>query len=221
MQTTLKREIDAGRDGAPFRAAGAHGPAPRDRGRHPLPPRRRHRPRQRHPGALGPRQPTPGSARSSRNAAGVSIGTVEHLMAALAGTGITHARSTSTGRRCRSWTAARCASSARSSRRPRARCRAARARSACWSRSATCRATWSAELAPAETLSIDFEIDFADAAIGQQARRLDDGERRLRARARRLPHLLPPRRGRGDAARPAWRSAARSTTPSWSRATGC
>ena len=43
-------------------------------------------------------------------------------------------------------------------------------------------------------LSIDFEIDFPDAAIGRQAKRAVDGERRLRARARRLPHLLPPRR---------------------------
>ena len=61
------------------------------------------------------------------NAAGVSVGTVEHLMAALAGTGVTHAdRSTSTDPRSRSWTAAPSASSARScapaSRRSPGRC---------------------------------------------------------------------------------------------------
>ena len=47
-----------------------------------------------------------------------------------------------------------------------------------------------------------------------------DGERRLRARARRLPHLLPPRRRSRRCRRTAWRSAARSTTRWWSTAPG-
>ncbi len=74
---------------------------------------------------------------------------------------------------------------------PRARGAASRSRSATaapspgWSRRRRRRST--------------FDIDFADRAIGRQEKTLEHGQRRLRARTCRQPHLLPAGRRRRDA----------------------
>ena len=106
------------------------------------------------------------------NAAGVSVGTVEHLMAALAGTGGTHAECVSVGPEgpIRDGSARRFVSAIlRTGLAPVAGpLRAIRIlKPVRYAQGGVV-----AELTPAETLSIDFEIDFADAAIGHQQRRL-------------------------------------------------
>lgn len=106
------------------------------------------------------------------NEAGVSVGTVEHLMAALAGTGVTHAEIEIDGPEVPIMDG-----SAR-------RFVGAILRTGLVTVPGPLRAIRIlkpvryeqgdvvAELTPAETLSIDFEIDFPDAAIGHQARTL-------------------------------------------------
>jgi UDP-3-O-[3-hydroxymyristoyl] N-acetylglucosamine deacetylase len=106
------------------------------------------------------------------NAAGVSVGTVEHLMAAVAGTGITHLEIDIDGpevpimdgsalRFVRAILKAGLAPLPGPLRGIRV-LRPVRDE----------QGDVVAELAPADELSIDFQIDFADAAIGRQARRL-------------------------------------------------
>jgi UDP-3-O-[3-hydroxymyristoyl] N-acetylglucosamine deacetylase len=106
------------------------------------------------------------------NAAGVSVGTVEHVMAALAGTGVTHAEIEIDGPEVPIMDGS-------ALRFVRAILRAGLAplpgplkaiRVLAPVREAQGEVL--AELAPAETLSIDFEIDFPDAAIGHQSRQL-------------------------------------------------
>jgi len=106
------------------------------------------------------------------NAAGVSVGTVEHLMAALAGTGVTHAEIEIDGPEVpiMDGSARRFVSAIlRTGLAPVAGpLRAIRIlKPVRYAQGGVV-----AELTPAETLSIDFEIDFADAAIGHQQRRL-------------------------------------------------
>ena len=106
------------------------------------------------------------------NAAGVSVGTVEHLMAALAGTGVTHAEIEIDGPEVpiMDGSARRFVSAIlRTGLAPVAGpLRAIRIlKPVRYEQGGVV-----AELTPAETLSIDFEIDFADAAIGHQQRRL-------------------------------------------------
>ena len=106
------------------------------------------------------------------NAAGVSVGTVEHLMAALAGTGVTHVEIDIDGpevpimdgsalRFAKAILRAGLAAVPG----PLEAIRVLRP-------VRDVQGDVVAELAPAEVLSIDFQIDFADAAIGHQARRL-------------------------------------------------
>jgi UDP-3-O-[3-hydroxymyristoyl] N-acetylglucosamine deacetylase len=107
-----------------------------------------------------------------RNEAGVSLGTVEHIMAALAGTGVTHALVDIDGPEVPIMDGS-------SQRFVRAILRAGL--KALPGDLVAIRVlkpvregegdVW-AELRPADTLSIDFEIDFADAAIGHQERKL-------------------------------------------------
>lgn len=104
------------------------------------------------------------------NDAGVSVGTIEHVMAALAGTGVTHALIDIDGPEVpimdgSSW------------RFVQAILRAGLASVAGPLRAIRVLAPVRdeqgdviAELTPADTLTIDFEIDFPDAAIGHQAR---------------------------------------------------
>jgi UDP-3-O-[3-hydroxymyristoyl] N-acetylglucosamine deacetylase len=106
------------------------------------------------------------------NAAGVSVGTVEHLMAALAGTGVTHAEIEIDGPEVpiMDGSARRFVSAIlRTGLAPVAGpLRAIRIlKPVRYAQGGVV-----AELTPAETLSIDFEIDFADAAIGRQDRQL-------------------------------------------------
>ncbi|HVH01432.1 MAG TPA: UDP-3-O-acyl-N-acetylglucosamine deacetylase [Amaricoccus sp.] len=106
------------------------------------------------------------------NAAGVSVGTVEHLMAALAGTGVTHAEIEIDGPEVpiMDGSARRFVNAIlRTGLAPVAGpLRAIRIlKPVRYAQGGVV-----AELTPAETLSIDFEIDFADAAIGHQQRRL-------------------------------------------------
>jgi UDP-3-O-[3-hydroxymyristoyl] N-acetylglucosamine deacetylase len=106
------------------------------------------------------------------NAAGVSVSTVEHVMAALAGTGVWNAIIDIDGPEApiMDGSASRFVQKivATGVRRMAGPMRAIRVRE-------TVRVTegeaW-AELAPAPTLSIDFEIDFPDRAIGRQAKSL-------------------------------------------------
>jgi UDP-3-O-[3-hydroxymyristoyl] N-acetylglucosamine deacetylase len=106
------------------------------------------------------------------NAAGVTLGTVEHIMAALAGTGITHVLVDIDGPEVpimdgssRRFVQAILRAGLAEVEGPLFAIRVLKpvreGEGDVW-----------AELRPAETLSIDFEIDFADAAIGHQARRL-------------------------------------------------
>jgi UDP-3-O-[3-hydroxymyristoyl] N-acetylglucosamine deacetylase len=106
------------------------------------------------------------------NAAGVSVGTVEHLMAALAGTGVTHLEIDIDGpevpimdgsalRFAKAILRAGLAALPG----PLEAIRVLRP-------VRDVQGDVVAELAPAELLSIDFAIDFADAAIGRQARRM-------------------------------------------------
>ena len=107
------------------------------------------------------------------NEAGVSLGTVEHVMAALAGTGVTHAIIDVNGPEVPIMDG-----SAR-------RFVQAILRTGLQAVPGDLRAIRVlkpvrdeqngvvAELRPADSLSIDFSIEFADAAIGKQARRLD------------------------------------------------
>jgi UDP-3-O-[3-hydroxymyristoyl] N-acetylglucosamine deacetylase len=106
------------------------------------------------------------------NAAGVSIGTVEHVMAALAGTGVTHALVDIDGPEMpiMDGSALRFVQAIlRAGLQPVAGpLTAIRVLKPV----RDVQGDVLAELTPAETLSIDFEIDFPDAAIGRQARRL-------------------------------------------------
>jgi UDP-3-O-[3-hydroxymyristoyl] N-acetylglucosamine deacetylase len=106
------------------------------------------------------------------NEVGVSVGTVEHVMAALAGTGVTHALVDIDGPEVPIMDG-----SARSFVRAILRIglavlpgplRAIRVLKPV----RDVQGDVVVELAPAEALTIDFEIDFPDAAIGRQARRL-------------------------------------------------
>jgi UDP-3-O-[3-hydroxymyristoyl] N-acetylglucosamine deacetylase len=107
------------------------------------------------------------------NDAGVSVGTVEHVMAALAGTGVTHVEIEIDGPEvpimdgsARRFVQAILRTGLRALPGP---ARAIRVLE-------TVRDVQGdvvAELAPADGLTIDFEIDFPDAAIGHQARRLE------------------------------------------------
>jgi UDP-3-O-[3-hydroxymyristoyl] N-acetylglucosamine deacetylase len=106
------------------------------------------------------------------NADGVSVGTVEHLMAALAGTGITHLEIDIDGPEVPIMDGS-------ALRFVRAILRAGLAPVPGPLRAIRVLAPVRdeegdvvAELRPADILSIDFEIDFADAAIGRQARRM-------------------------------------------------
>lgn len=158
------------------------------------------------------------------NEAGVSIGTVEHLMAALAGTGVTHAEIEIDGPEVpiMDGSAQRFVRAI-----PQAGLepllaalgpRAIRIRDG----SATCRATPSSPASPADTLSIAaFQIDFADAAIGFGRRGRSSW--RTAPSCAKLPTAAPSA-GRPRSRRCAWRasrSVVRSTTPSSSTATGC
>jgi UDP-3-O-[3-hydroxymyristoyl] N-acetylglucosamine deacetylase len=107
-----------------------------------------------------------------RNAAGVSVGTVEHVMAALAGTGVTDALIELDGPEVPIMDGS-------ALRFVRAILRAGLAAVPGPARAIRVLAPVRdvqgdviAELSPAESLSIDFEIDFPDAAIGRQVRRL-------------------------------------------------
>ena len=106
------------------------------------------------------------------NEAGVTLGTVEHLMAALAGTGVTHALVDVDGPEVpimdgssRRFVQAILRTGLAVLPGPLFAIRVLKpvreGEGEVW-----------AELAPAETLSIDFEIDFSDAAIGHQSRQL-------------------------------------------------
>lgn len=106
------------------------------------------------------------------NEAGVSVGTVEHLMAALAGTGITHAEIEIDGPEVPIMDGS-------SQRFVTAILRAGLAPVAGPLQAIRIlkpvrdvQGDVVAELAPADSLSIDFEIDFPDGAIGHQARAL-------------------------------------------------
>jgi UDP-3-O-[3-hydroxymyristoyl] N-acetylglucosamine deacetylase len=106
------------------------------------------------------------------NAAGVSVSTVEHVMAALAGTGVTHAEIEIDGPEVPIMDGS-------SQRFVSAILRAGLARVNGPLRAIRIlkpvrevQGDVVAELLPAEALSIDFEIEFPDAAIGHQARRL-------------------------------------------------
>jgi UDP-3-O-[3-hydroxymyristoyl] N-acetylglucosamine deacetylase len=106
------------------------------------------------------------------NDAGVTLGTVEHVMAALAGAGVTHAIVDVDGPEvpimdgsARRFVQAILRAGLRALPGDLVAIRVLKpvreGEGEVW-----------AELTPADTLSIDFEIDFADAAIGRQARRL-------------------------------------------------
>ncbi len=106
------------------------------------------------------------------NAAGVSVSTVEHLMAAFAGAGVTHAlvdidgpevpiMDGSSQRFAREILRAGVASIERETAALRVLKPVRVTEGDAW-----------AELSPADELTIDFEIDFDDAAIGRQAKRL-------------------------------------------------
>jgi UDP-3-O-[3-hydroxymyristoyl] N-acetylglucosamine deacetylase len=106
------------------------------------------------------------------NDAGVTVGTVEHLMAALAGTGVTHAVIEIDGPEvpimdgsARRFVQAILRTGLRVLPGP---LRAIRVLEPV----RDVKGEVIAELAPAPALSIDFEIDFPDAAIGRQAKRL-------------------------------------------------
>ena len=106
------------------------------------------------------------------NEAGVSVGTVEHLMAALAGTGVTHVEVEIDGPEvpimdgsAQRFVGAILRTGLAPVAGPLTAIRILKP--VRWEQGAV-----SAELSPAETLSIDFEIDFPDAAIGHQARAL-------------------------------------------------
>jgi UDP-3-O-[3-hydroxymyristoyl] N-acetylglucosamine deacetylase len=106
------------------------------------------------------------------NEAGVSVGTVEHLMAALAGAGITHAEIEIDGPEVPIMDGS-------ALRFVRAILQAGLApvpgpleAIRVLQPVRDVQGDVVAELSPADALSIDFEIDFADAAIGRQARRL-------------------------------------------------
>jgi UDP-3-O-[3-hydroxymyristoyl] N-acetylglucosamine deacetylase len=106
------------------------------------------------------------------NAAGVSIGTVEHVMAALAGTGVTHVEIEIDGPEVPIMDGS-------ALRFVQAILRTGLAPVAAPLRAIRIlkpvrdvQGDVVAELAPAEALSIDFEIDFRDAAIGRQVRQL-------------------------------------------------
>jgi UDP-3-O-[3-hydroxymyristoyl] N-acetylglucosamine deacetylase len=107
------------------------------------------------------------------NAVGVSIGTVEHVMAALAGTGVTHAVVDVDGPEvpimdgsARRFVRAILKAGLRT---VPGELRAIRILKPVRDEQGEV----VAELTPAPSLSIDFEIDFPDAAIGRQARRLE------------------------------------------------
>ncbi len=107
------------------------------------------------------------------NAAGVSVGTVEHVMAALAGTGVTHATIDIDGPEvpimdgsALRFVQAILRTGLKAVPGPLRAIRVLKP-------VADVQGEVMAELVPAETLSIDFAIDFPDAAIGRQARRLD------------------------------------------------
>jgi len=104
------------------------------------------------------------------NDAGVSVGTVEHLMAALAGTGVTHVEVEIDGPEvpimdgsAQRFVGAILRAGLAPVERPLTAIRILKP--VRWEQGGVI-----AELAPAETLSIDFEINFPDAAIGHQAR---------------------------------------------------
>lgn len=104
------------------------------------------------------------------NDAGVSVGTVEHVMAALAGTGVTHALIDIDGPEVpimdgSSWRFVQAILRAGLAPLPGAR-KAIRVLAPVRDEQGDV----IAELTPADTLTIDFEIDFPDAAIGRQAR---------------------------------------------------
>lgn len=107
------------------------------------------------------------------NAAGVSLGTVEHVMAALAGTGVTHVEIEIDGPEvpimdgsARRFVQAILRAGLRRLPGP---VRAIRVLKPV----RDVQGDVVVELAPADALSIDFVIDFPDAAIGRQVRRLD------------------------------------------------
>ncbi len=106
------------------------------------------------------------------NAAGVRVGTVEHAMAALAGTGVTHALIDLDSAEvpimdgsARRFVQAILGAGLRRVPGPLSAIRVLR-------RVRLAHEGVVAELAPAEALEIDFEIDFAETAIGRQTRRL-------------------------------------------------
>jgi len=106
------------------------------------------------------------------NAAGVSVSTVEHLMAALAGTGVTHVEIAIDGPEVPIMDGS-------ALRFVRAILRVGLARVPGPLRAIRVlkpirdvQGDVVTELSPADELSIDFEIDFAEAAIGRQARRM-------------------------------------------------
>jgi UDP-3-O-[3-hydroxymyristoyl] N-acetylglucosamine deacetylase len=113
------------------------------------------------------------------NAAGVSIATVEHLMAALAGTGVTHVTVDIDGPEvpimdgsAKRFVQAILRAGLRTLPGPARAIRILKpVRDVQPARDANGEVV--AELTPAPALSIDFEIDFPDAAIGRQAKRLD------------------------------------------------
>ena len=107
------------------------------------------------------------------NEAGVSVGTVEHVMAALAGTGVTHAIIDIDGPEvpimdgsALRFVQAILRTGLKAVPGPLRAIRVLKP-------VRDVQGDVVAELVPAETLSIDFAIDFPDAAIGHQARRLD------------------------------------------------
>ncbi len=174
------------------------------------------------PGALGRRRDRRRFAPGWSMASGVSVSTVEHLMAALAG--LRHPQRADRDRRPRSSDPRRqsprpsCAGFvARGIRRLRAPIRAI------------------AVLEPVEVRDGDAvaRLDPADGAgdrLPHRLRRCRDrppgqasahGQRRLRARTVRQPHLLPPVPTSTRCTPMAWRWAARWKTPSSSMATGC
>ena len=145
------------------------------------------------------------------NAAGVSVSTVEHLMAALAGTGVWNAVVDIDGPEvpimdgsARRFVQKIVAAGLRQPARPDARDPRARSRSAC-SRTAP---------GPNSTPAAGAAHRLRDRLRGRGDRPpvagARHGQRRLRARTQRLPHVLPPLRRRGDAgARPGARRLAR------------
>src|SRR5690606_9831351 len=107
------------------------------------------------------------------NADGVSVATIEHLMAALAGTGVTDLLIDIDGPEVPIMDGS-------SQRFVQAILRAGREELSAPLRAIRVLKTVReaqgsayAELSPADSLSIDFEIDFSDAAIGRQAKRLE------------------------------------------------